>query len=372
VTAMWTMSDLGMPVAGHAKAFEPIAHDLVLRNKLRIFPDSPAAIEILDIELGPRKFVRGDRYHRRLAVRYRSNGALGSTRLWLKFRPQLDRLLPVRDAYHERLSVQIFPRAYFAWCSRDDDMAVLATACVRGAVLRNKLLTLGLFRRTARLLPILGSNGSKMRQFHDAFAASGSVAIGPLVASTAGLVRDTPAFSAEEKASVLSHLGRHAHALSTDSLPAVKIHNDWILRNIMVAADGTDYVVDCDSMRGEADLRWLDVAYFLLNIESQMKWFPLVTVGMLSQLWREFWRGYAGESGIPDGLTPEQVTAILYIVRLRYLLGGTSRPAYFTVMDGLLDHRVLGPLRESVVMGRATQLDLSLDAADATGTGVLR
>jgi Ser/Thr protein kinase RdoA (MazF antagonist) len=99
------------------------------------------------------------------------------------------------------------------------------------------------------------------------------------------------------------------------------VHNDWILRNILVAADGVDYVVDFDSMRARADLRWLDVAYLLLNIESQIKWFPLLTAGMLAELSREFWRGYAGDTGLPDNLSPEQLVAILYVLRLRYLLG---------------------------------------------------
>jgi hypothetical protein len=40
-----------------------------------------------------------------------------------------------------------------------------------------------------------------------------------------------------------------------------------------------------------ADLRWIDMAYFLLNMDSQLKWYPLVTAEMLADLSREFWRG---------------------------------------------------------------------------------
>ena len=101
-------------------------------------------------------------------------------------------------------------------------------------------------------------------------------------------------------------------------------------------------------MRARADLRWLDVTYLLLNIESQIKWFPLLTAGMLAELSREFWCGYAGDRGLPDGLSPEQLVAILYVLRLRYLLGGAARPAYFRIMDGPLDHRALRSLKQSV------------------------
>ena len=337
--------------------FGRIARGLVLRNRVRIFPDIHGSIEVLDVELGRRKFMRGDRYHCRLTVRYHKDSSTKSLQMWVKFRPQLHTLLPILDAYHERLNGQVFPRAYFAWCSQDGNSAALATAYVRGTILRNRLLTLAAFRQTSRLLPILRSSGTKMRRFHDAFGSTESIDIGPLTSNTADLVRETTYFSAAKKASVRSHLDRYAHFLTVRTLPAVQVHNDWILRNILVTADGTDYVVDCDSMRARADLRWLDMAYFLLNMDSQLKWHPLLTAEMLADLAREFWRGYAGEH-LPDSLTAAQVTAILYIMRLRCLLGGTTRPAYFEAMSGPVDRRVLRTLKDSVVAGRAVLFDL--------------
>ena len=235
---------------------------------------------------------------------------------------------------------------------------MLATAYVRGATLRSKLLMLAPLRQTARLCPIFRSTGAKMRRFHDAFVSSESIEVAPLLENTGALLRETPFFSAPEKATVRAHLDRYSEALALPRLPAIQVHNDWILRNIIVAADGVDYVVDFDSMRARADLRWLDVTYLLLNIESRIKWFPLLTAGMLAELSREFWCGYAGDRGLPDGLSPEQLVAILYVLRLRYLLGGAARPAYFTIMDGPLDHRALRSLKQSVVSGRAVQFDL--------------
>jgi len=46
------------------------------------------------------------------------------------------------------------------------------------------------------------------------------------------------------------------------------------------------------------------------------------------------------------------------VLRLRYLLGGAARPAYFRIMDGPLDHRALRSLKQSVLSGRAVQFDL--------------
>jgi hypothetical protein len=38
-------------------------------------------------------------------------------------------------------------------------------------------------------------------------------------------------------------------ALPIRTLPAIQVHNDWTLHNIIVAADGVDYIVDFNSMR---------------------------------------------------------------------------------------------------------------------------
>ena len=348
------MAWIGAGITGSELSdFSNVARGLVLRNRARIFPDIRGSIEVIDVELGRRKFMRDDRYHCRLTVHYRADGSTKSLQMWLKFRPQLHTLLPILDACHERLNGPVFPRDYFAWCAQDEKSAVLATAYVQGTTLRSRLLMLAAFRQTSRLLPIFRSSGAKMRRFHDAFRSTDSLGVAPLIDSTTDFVRQTKYFSAAEKASVRSHLDRYAHFLAVRTLPRVQVHNDWILRNIMVAADGTDYVVDCDSMRSGTDLRWLDMAYFLLNMDSQLKWRPLLTAEMLAELSREFWRGYAGEH-LPDSLTQEQVIAILYILRLRYLLGGTTRPPYLQLMGGSFDRRVLRSLKESVVNGRAT------------------
>ena len=99
--------------------FSTVARGLVLGNRARIFPDIRGSIEVLDVKLGRRKFIRDDRYHCRLTIHYRADGSTKSLQMWLKFRPQLHTLLPILDAYHERLNGQVFPRAYFAWCAQD-------------------------------------------------------------------------------------------------------------------------------------------------------------------------------------------------------------------------------------------------------------
>jgi hypothetical protein len=103
--------------------------------------------------------------------------------------------------------------------------------------------------------------------------------------------------------------------------------------------------------------RWFDIVYLLLNVESQRKWFPLITLPMLCRLWRAFWRGYIGDMGVPDGLSVEQLAAILYIVRIEWLVGGTIRPPYFEIISGPAKRRILRSLTRSVLRGHYSLFD---------------
>ena len=46
-------------------------------------------------------------------------------------------------------------------------------------------------------------------------------------------------------------------ALPIRTLPAIQVQNDWTLHNIIVAADGVDYIVDF-KFDARSELRWLD------------------------------------------------------------------------------------------------------------------
>jgi hypothetical protein len=330
---------------------DEIVRELVVSNKARIFPGAADAVEIVDVALGPQLHHREDRFHHPLLVHYRQNGAVAAIEMWLKFRPGLDRLFPVLTAYHQRLDGSVFPAPYFAGHCPKRDVAFVATALVRGTVLRNRLIRLGALRQTAQLAPVFASNGAKMRRFHDAFPAAAEIAVGSIIARARRLTGATPHFTPAEKEVVQAHLARCEAGLPMASLPAVPTHNDWVLKNIIVTGDGTDYVVDTDSMRHPPNWRWFDVVYLLLNLESQRKWFPLVTAAMVRELWGSFWRGYLGDAGPPDRLTPEQLAAILYLVRIAWLVGGTVREPYFEIMDKAVDRPILRALKRSVLRG---------------------
>ncbi|MBV9939072.1 MAG: phosphotransferase [Acidobacteriaceae bacterium] len=340
----------GFGESTRADSLLPHIRDLVHSNKAQIFP-SANTVEIFDLALGPPQYRRQDRYHRSLVVNYRSQGSTDFIKIWLKFRPGLYHIYPLLAACQSRLDPKVFPTPYFAGSGPNEDESFLATAHVDGTSLRNRLLRLAALRRTGELECVFRSNGAKMRQFHDVFASPEVIAVASVVDRVMRLLRESRYFTGAEKNIVLACLDRCRSLLGEKTLPAVLTHNDWLLRNILVTPCGTDYVVDCDSMRYPPNWRWVDVAYLLLNVESQRKWYPLINRRMMEELWRAFWSGYIGEKGLPDGLTGKGLAAVLYIVRVQWLVGAAVRPPYFEIMAGPSSQRLLISLKRSVLLG---------------------
>jgi hypothetical protein len=259
--------------------------------------------------------------------------------------------------YHERLSGDLIPAPYFAWHSDDEETALVATAFIRAAPLRDKLLKNAAFGRADQLAPVFHAHGAKMRRFHDAFPATHAIYTHEVAATVEAAIRATPYLAGAERDIVLAHVARAAAAAGIKPLPAVRNHNDWILRNIVITADGTDYLIDCDSMRYRPNWRWYDFVFLLLNLESGQKWSPLIKLPVLARLGRAFWQGYAGDGSLPDGLGVEELVAILYLVRLHWLFDGVVRRPNFEVLTGSLNGRFLRRLKKSVIAGQYSQLD---------------
>ncbi|HYM72301.1 MAG TPA: hypothetical protein VET89_04920 [Stellaceae bacterium] len=340
-----------------ADDLEAVIYALVAANKARLFPGEESAVDIVAVDLGPKKHLNENRFHHRVTVRYRKGGGRGLLPLWLKFRPGLDRLFPVLDRYRERLGGELIPTPYFSWHSENEETALLASACIRGTPLRDKLLRAAVLHQTMRLEAVFEAHGVKMRRFHDAFPASETIYAHEVVAVVSAAVSATPYLDAAEKTAVLGHVAQAGSVLAQKALPAVRNHNDWILRNIVIAPDGADYLIDCDSMRYRPNWRWYDVAFLLLNIESGQKWSPLIDLPMLTRLWRLLWKGYV-LGGTPDGLNATELAAVFYLVRLHWLFDGVvRRPNYEVVLRGSLNRRFLRNLKKSVVAGEFSQLD---------------
>jgi hypothetical protein len=130
-----------------------------------------------------------------------------------------------------------------------------------------------------------------------------------------------------------------------------------VLRNIIVTPAGTDFVIDNQDLHCRPNWRWSDIALFLLNLEVQLKWFPLITRRMMSRLWDAFWTGYVGTRGIPDNLAAEHLAAVLYLTRLQWLIHGVIRQPYLDIMGRRFNTHFRWRLKNAVLRGDGTLLD---------------
>lgn len=140
-------------------------------------------------------------------------------------------------------------------------------------------------------------------------------------------------FSAEEQSRLREHLRRLAgSAIAHAEWPLVTPHNDITLRNLFIDQDKF-HIIDWDAMVHPRFARqaivWWDLITLLMNIESLMRFRPLISREKLRDLCGCLWRGYMdGRSGQQMGLD-EFRKSIMFVVVLRYYCGlGSDRPLY--------------------------------------------
>jgi hypothetical protein len=198
-----------------------------------------------------------------------------------------------------------------------------------------------------------------MRLFHDSSAAVGAQRVAELAADIGRATAATEYLTDGERKEILEHIkiaGRNANPKT--ELPLIKIHHDWILRNILISDKCSFHVIDLDSMRAPNNTRWCDVSYFLINLESQLKYWPIIDRRSIGDLWQSFWEGYL-ENGLPDGLSRQQIRSLIYLTKVEYLFGATIRPL-FQLYGDFLGRLYLRNLKKSIMQGEYSTLSVEL------------
>lgn len=329
----------------------PALDALVREHAAEIFDEAGDDFAALELTITGRLHEHGDRHHRVLTVRDASAPAIRSKRVWLKFRTDFRELYDIhRRAWADTRDAPLFPKPYFHATLTSGD--VIAMELLEGQPLR-ELLLLRAARRSARSLNgVFTDLGARLRTFHDASAPTASKLVGELAANARQLCEHTPYLGESERGQVVEQIGAAASRAGADTaLPLVKIHHDCSLRNIVVTEGGSPRLLDLDSMRASVDSRWYDVTTLLINLESQVKYNPIVSAGAVAPAWSAFWAGYVAP-GRPDGLSSDAIRALLYLTKVEYLLGGTFRPPLFEVYTGRIAARYVRRLKRTVVAGK--------------------
>jgi tRNA A-37 threonylcarbamoyl transferase component Bud32 len=323
--------------------------ELLMQNAPSVLGPTIEDDRVLQVAISGPLYLRGDRSHRILTVKYRKSRTINKKKLWLKCRPQFGTLYEIHTAAYSRLreTRNILPQPYF--CAEFDGQSLIAMEFVEGTSLRNLLLRGAVCGRSTALKDVFWKVGAAIRKLHDSSKVSGMKTVGELADNARRVTDQSRYLTSEEKAAVIGNIAvAETRADSHCSLPLIKIHNDCTLRNIVIRTNGSPCFVDLDSMRAPDNSRWYDVGCFLINLESQTKYSLLGHSRIIVNMWKSFWTGYV-EKGRPDGLSEKQITALIYLIKVEYLLGGTMRPPLFEVYKGVLASRYLKRLKDALL-----------------------
>jgi hypothetical protein len=329
---------------------------LLSENQGRIFENDDNGFRIIRLSLSRPLHRREDRYHQILNVTYASDSGLFQKKLWLKFRQDFEALFKIHTTVYEKLGKdqQFLPKPYFY--TKLDQTSVIGMELIKGASLRNMVLRKVMSGRTGVLEETFFKIGRGMRRFHDSSTASGTQLVGELAATAHRVTAATEYLTDDERKTIIQHVqSAERNADPKTELPLIKLHNDWVLRNILIRDNSSFYVVDLDSMRAPNNSRWYDMSYFLINVESQLKYWPIINKKSMADLWQSFWQGYS-EKGFPDALSSHQIRSLIYLIKVQYLFGSTIRPPLFKIYNNFLGPVYLRNLKNSIMQGKYSTL----------------
>jgi len=225
---------------------------------------------------------------------------------------------------------QPVPKPFF----HDPAMGLLFMECVPGRCLLSAIAA-GCVWSSDRLFDryreLLVAIGRWMGRWHSVASLGKSTTLASMLPAIEGALGAH--FSAEEEDRLREHLRRLAgSAIAHAEWPLVTPHNDITLRNLFINQDQF-HIIDWDAMVHPCFPRqaivWWDVITLLMNIESLMRFRPVISRERLRDLCSSLWHGYMeGRPGAQIGLD-EFRKSIMFVVVLRYYCGlGSDRPLY--------------------------------------------
>lgn len=327
--------------------------DLVARSLPEILGADGAGATATRIDVSrPLRSLRS-RHHRLVHVDYESRGRPGSCKIWLKFRDDFDGAFDI----HRRIygaagyDATFLPRPYFLHRLEEPPLSVVAMEYVSGTRLRTAVIAGALGHGRERLVGAFGHLGKQLRSFHDALAMPATRTIADRMAVMEQAIGDSRYFAAGERQALLRHAGHAAGLIGRDAgLRVTQTHGDLAVRNVMQRPDGRLTLIDCDSLHRRQDSGWCDVAHLLINIESLTRYSPFFPPRLLARLSRAVCAGYRG-SGFPDGLTQEQVHALIYLLKIERALGLHGRRPLFAKLATTSGRRYLRRFKADLVRG---------------------
>lgn len=155
-----------------------------------------------------------------------------------------------------------------------------------------------------------------------------------------------------EKTKFKRRLLNTGNARKNIRLALVRPHNDFSLRNILVSGNQFG-IIDWDAMVHPhlPDLApaWYEISFFLINLQSLLRFHPIISKPFIAALKNEFLRGYF--SAIPIDLGTQEM--MLYLFTLRHFLGLDSDRTLPRIYRSRFGKRYIRLLKRALLSGQA-------------------
>ena len=324
---------------------------LVEQYKLEIFSLSEKKCKINGISLSPKLYAHPLSHGQLLTINYEVSGKACEKAIYLKFRKNYVQLPDKYMAVYNQVSdeEQFLPKFYFFSKTLIPNETVIGMEYIQGISLRSMLYSKMFLSQTRTLKNLFYQNGRKMRMFHDVQQPKGSKTIQELVDSLRTRMQTTPYFTAGDIKKIKQHLDTIEKKIDTSlSFDLINIHHDWSLRNIIVEAGQRIKLIDLDAFNRSIDWRWNDFVYFLINIESQVKYWPALRRKHIGYLWESFYQGYF-EAGECESVNPNLMHCLIYLIKLDYWTDTYSLDDFYNFGLG---KRYVKQLKKALAAGR--------------------
>jgi len=257
------------------------------------------------------------------------------TRLWIKVSNHphsgfFDELRRLYELSLQRNLVGLIPRPY----AYDEDSALLITELVPGKCPLNSFLASAAVGNVRRIVSLAKDTGLWLANFHSLDWNIDGPSIEEWTAPLFDRMIESKLYS-EEIVNSLVTSEEFARARQV-RLPITCLHKDFTLRNVLCTDNGLD-VIDWDALghpgTPDKDTPWNDIGACLVNVESQVRYFPLVRYSSLRLFEQAMLDSY--EKSCPNLIGPRRLTSLL--VRLRYdmeMIGVPRLSQAYTGMRG--------------------------------------
>ncbi len=214
------------------------------------------------------------------------------------------------------------------------------------------------------LIHVFNQIGRWLQMYHEATISENIVTMPDILLTLLEVLEKDSSLSSRKKAIIMKHLSTiRQRSVGTMTFPTVRTHNDFTLRNILVSNDNFG-VIDWDAMIHPKfpDLApvWNEISCFLLNLQSLLRFYPIISKYKIRVLKDSFLQGYfEGNSLAEASCFPE----IFYIFSLRFFLGIDSDRPLAQIYRKNFGKRYIQLLEKELLLGNA-DLTNRLDAGE--------